>query len=621
MNRIPETLDACKPIPSITDRRLAPNHRDELVQGSGISPEVIAARGAYTAQSPAELEALGYKGDQAQLVPALVLPVHSLNGWKPTYVIKPDKPRPDTHRDGTPKIKPDGTPKMRKYEYAAGSPNRLDVPPGTQAVAEDPSVPVLITEGIKKVDKATAAGYHCIGLGGVWSWLGKHDTPYGMPLPDFGYFAWKGRRVAIVFDSDVAVNKNVCEARRRLKLFLESLSAVVLFIDLPPAADGAKMGLDDYLVTNPNARLWDMAYDPVEREVTRLRAELVEERRNKSAMMYALRNPKIKAERVALVATVNYLEMKHTYDQTPPVELPGKGGGWYDVPRAAIAEQAGCGEKTAGGHMDSGAQWDLYEKTLDWDPRRHVDADGVIVAGPKRIFMRRLRPATASLDLLATLDPPKGADKDTWGGKREVTCPDHPTAGTVKKWTLHCQECDRALDSGETYQRPKYHDDTPPDEHAEELVDALPTPMDQDDPQGGIGQDDLPSSKGIGQDDLPSSKGTTYHPPVTPTDQDDPYPPVPCKYASVPEPPPYEAGYLESLAGTAPPAQAEPDLDVDPWPKPAPTVTLHTGYPLGGVPGPAAAPACNSSLGDCSEPTYCAKQGKCRWAPQAGSTR
>jgi hypothetical protein len=517
--------------------------------------------------------ARGYKGNQVR-VPALVFPEHLLNGWEPTFHIKPDNPRVD-------EVRPDGTVKYQKYDRPVGSANRLDVPPTVRDKVMDYNEPLVFTEGWKKGDAAASHGMAVVALGGTWNYAGRTEDGWMAPLEDLRHIPLKmrgekGRRVLIVFDSDVRINQNVRAARERFYHLLMGYGARVQYVDFEPLPDGGKCGLDDFLLTHTVKELWALAYDPAEREVTRLRAELAEERRNRSATLYALRNPKIKAERVALVATVNYLEMKHAYDQTPPVELPGKGGGWHDVPRAAIAEQAGCGEKTAGGHMDSGAQWGLYEKTLDWDPRRHVDDDGVIVDGPKRIFMRRMRPASESLALIATLDPPKGADKDTWGGPREVTCPDHPKAGTVKKWVLHCQECDRALDSGETPQRPKYHDDTPPDEHAEELVDALPTPVGQDDP--------CPPT---GHLDPPGIEGATYDPPATPMGQDDLYPPAHPIYAPVADPPAYEPGYLESLTGTA---QTPPKLE-----------------PL----------ACHSTIGECSQQAFCARQGRCRWSPLA----
>ncbi len=310
-------------------------HRHELEVGSGISPEVIAARGAYTATTQAELRALGFADYQA-LAPALVLPIHSMNGWEPVYAIKPDNPRTPAGKD-----------KPLKYEYPAGAANRLDCPPATRAVAEDPTVPLLITEGWKKVDAAITAGYPCIGLGGVWNWLGKHDTPHSIPLADFGYFTWSRRRVAIVFDSDVATNKNVREARERLCKFLESLGARVYYIDLPAAPDGSKQGLDDYLVANPGAPLWDMAYDPDDIEAAKVRRELEYSRRLQSATAKA---QVCRGAKYVPVVTRLASAIKRMKEEGKP---PATEDGLYYVSKAAI-----------GGKQYGTDDWDIKQGTV-----------------------------------------------------------------------------------------------------------------------------------------------------------------------------------------------------------------------------------------------------------------
>jgi hypothetical protein len=519
-----------------------------------------------------------------------------LNGWKPTYVIKPDKPRPDTHRDGTPKIKPDGTPKMRKYEYAAGSPNRLDVPPRTQAVAEDPSVPVLITEGIKKVDKATAAGYHCIGLGGVWSWLGKHDTPFSMPIPDFGYFAWKDRRVAIVFDSDVATNKNVCEARRRLKLFLESLRAVVLFIDLPPAADGAKMGLDDYLVTNPDARLWDMAYDPVDERFAAMEHRLEE----------------FQAE---LDTHRDEYRWNHDLDGVPNKLLSGGDKSVLrDIRRAT--RRAGdaayrepqtlyYGERVKHTGQSKQAYGAAVKRLAETGAVELVKGTYESSGKPKVSVV--LRPAFDKPAQLARPEPSKA------GGARPkhvAVCEDcGPKAGVteLKATTYGCNGCGAPLRIVRSEPTELVRSTLQPrDCYPVEPTEPEETTTDANMHRSGATTEEAGDEE-TGTVPYLERKVVVDHPGTHPY-------PVRSKYGTVPEPPPYEAGYLESLAGTAPPAQGyATDLDIDPWPRPAPTVTL--------LEAPAAAPPCDNFHRECLEPTYCAKQGKCRWAPQAGGTR
>jgi hypothetical protein len=87
--------------------------------------------------------------------------------------------------------------------------------------------------------------------------------------------------------------------------------------------------------------------------------------------------------------------------------------------------------------------------------------------------------------------------KQRHGGKRTPRCPDHPNAGTVKKWTIHCAECDMPLDA----------DDGIPNlgtpEHYDEDVATS-----KDIPKMGT-----PSSDGVGPPKMPYSPP----PPGSPT--------------------------------------------------------------------------------------------------------
>ncbi len=483
---------------------LQPHHLAELRDGSGISPEVIAQRGAYTETDPEKLKALGFAPYQV-LAPALVLPLHTLNGHAQTYAIKPDHPRQER--------KPDGRIKQIKYEYPAGASNRLDVPPACRDKVLDASRPLIFTEGWKKGDAAASKGLAVVVLGGVWNWRTRGEDGESRPISCLDYIPLAGRKVGICYDSDVLQNENVRKARERFADELHGRGAIPYYITLPPGPNGEKVGLDDYLLTHEAWEVWALAEPAFNPEASALQAENRELRRTatqatatRTRVLYALRNKHIKAERMPLVATAMHLEHKH--ESRERYELPGKGGGWCKVPRDAIAEQAGCSPKTAGTHLDTGAKWGLYEKTVDFDPDRRVDPDtGEILppTGHKNIFLRRVRPLSETLDLLAAINPEKEKAHD-WGGNRPMVCEDHPEAGTVKRWSLHCQECDRLLDEGETFKRPEYQDDTYPDKHADELVPTVPTPT--------------------AQDDLPRLSEGLPTPTLTPMGQDDPRPPA-----------------------------------------------------------------------------------------------
>ncbi len=142
---------------------------------------------------------------------------------------------------------------------------------------------------------------------------------------------------------------------------------------------------------------------------------------------------------------------------------PGDNG-LYPIPLKRIAERAGCSEDAAASHIELLASNGAIRKETRWIPEQ-IDEDGVIMGGHKRQFLGPVGNAVTFAETVATLTPAKASN---WGGKR-VACPDHPEAGTVKRWTLHCAECDRELDAGEDYQAPKA---SPQDA---ELVDIAPS--------------------------------------------------------------------------------------------------------------------------------------------------
>jgi len=62
--------------------------------------------------------------------------------------------------------------------------------------------------------------------------------------------AWAGRRVIIAYDSDATENENVLWAEFNLAEALKDQGADVKAVRLRAGKDGAKQGLDDYLVAN-----------------------------------------------------------------------------------------------------------------------------------------------------------------------------------------------------------------------------------------------------------------------------------------------------------------------------------------------------------------------------------
>jgi len=178
-----------------------------LTEDSGISPEVVEARGYRTVETKAELKRLGFSDNQRN-VPGLLIPVWGPQGEKVLYQYRPDEPR---IKDGKPV----------KYVTPSGFRMTLDVPPIARERLGDPSVPLFVTEGIKKGDCLVSHGLCAVALLGVWNWRGTNGHGGKVALPGWEYVALNDRQAFIVFDSDVMLKPGVHEAMRRLKAFLE----------------------------------------------------------------------------------------------------------------------------------------------------------------------------------------------------------------------------------------------------------------------------------------------------------------------------------------------------------------------------------------------------------------
>ncbi len=191
--------------------RLSPEHLRTLTEGSGLSQAIIVGRGYRTVSSKAELQRLGFSERQCR-APTLLIPVWGVGGEIVAYQSRPDEPRVS---DG----------KAIKYETPRGTRMVLDVHPLVRNFLADPSVPLFITEGIKKGDSLAARGLCAVALLGVWNWRGTNDVGGKTVLADFESIALNGRRVYIVFDSDVMTNPVVHQALVRLDAFLKSRGA------------------------------------------------------------------------------------------------------------------------------------------------------------------------------------------------------------------------------------------------------------------------------------------------------------------------------------------------------------------------------------------------------------
>jgi hypothetical protein len=209
--------------------QLLPQH-ERLLIDSAITPEVAQARGYRSIDTRAELRRCGFASASP---PALLIPIYGVTGDRVLYQLRPDEPRMVNGR-------------VVKYETPRGSRMVLDVPPTVRNKLGNPSVPLIITEGVRKADAAASKELCCVGLLGVWNWRGTNAHGGKVALPEFEVIALNDREVHITFDSDVMLKPAVYAALVRLAPFLGSRGARVRFVYLEPGASGTKVGLDDF---------------------------------------------------------------------------------------------------------------------------------------------------------------------------------------------------------------------------------------------------------------------------------------------------------------------------------------------------------------------------------------
>ncbi len=188
---------------------LSADHTKMLLEESSISREVVEARGYHTICTKAELKRLGFSENQCN-VPGLLIPVYAPSGEIATYQYRPDLPR--VGKNGKPV----------KYETPSGTRMALDVHPLARERLGDPSVPLFITEGVKKGDALVSRGLCAVALLGVWNWRGRNGDGGLTALAEWEHVALNGGRpVSIVYDSDVMRKPAVYKALARLRTFLE----------------------------------------------------------------------------------------------------------------------------------------------------------------------------------------------------------------------------------------------------------------------------------------------------------------------------------------------------------------------------------------------------------------
>jgi 5-methylcytosine-specific restriction endonuclease McrA len=131
----------------VTARGVIADHHLAMLAASGVTPEHAAARGYETIRDPRRLAELGI-AKAGQRTQGLLVPQLRVDGSTRGYQYRPDSPRV---RSG----------KTVKYETPWQQRNGIDVPPGVGPKLGDPTVPLFVTEGVKKADCAVLQGLYC----------------------------------------------------------------------------------------------------------------------------------------------------------------------------------------------------------------------------------------------------------------------------------------------------------------------------------------------------------------------------------------------------------------------------------------------------------------------------
>jgi hypothetical protein len=410
---------------------LAERHRRELHDESAIPDDVIAERGYRTVIDVVELLEFGFNDYQCR-TPGYLVPLHGVDGSGDRYAFKPDHPRTD--KDG----------KRVKYEHLANVPAMLDVPPRCRAQLFDPTVPLLFSEGAKKVDCAAGLGYCAVDLWGVHNWY-TNPEHRGFatirPLPDWDQVVatLDGRLCYLAFDSDSFSKASVGLALRRLANFLTSHGALVYIVHLPDAPDGSKQGLDDFVAQCGSDAFVQLVAEAEPHGsigmVRHLQGRVRELEQQISAQAAVLRNTGLTAtQKVVAIATVNEAGWRSSRGDTAP----------YRVIAARVAEGAGVSAQTASSAIKALSEPDrgLFDKRVT----RVLNDDGQWRSSME-LTPRHSGGVIGLLKATAVYEP---SDRSAWGGRRLPQCPDHPGSALIRKTRLVCQECGQLVTERET---------------------------------------------------------------------------------------------------------------------------------------------------------------------------
>lgn len=217
-------------------------HHRELAVASSISEDIIAGRGYRSISRPTnthdepreEMKRAGIPSwaiSENRYFPGLFIPLYRPTGERISGMYKPRVPV--ANRDG----------RLMKYASQKNRPSVIDVHPINRDRIVDISVPLWVTEGVKKADSLASRGLCVAALSGVYNWRSGMGT-----LGDWEDIPLRGRTVTICFDADARTNPNVLRAMDRFGKWLRSKGVTqVLYLIVPEKfQDTPVKGADDW---------------------------------------------------------------------------------------------------------------------------------------------------------------------------------------------------------------------------------------------------------------------------------------------------------------------------------------------------------------------------------------
>jgi hypothetical protein len=228
----------------------------QKLESSFITIELSQAAGIFRVESVEGARLVGREGKRGDYA-GIVFPYYMPGNDQPReYRLRRDRPDYKKQADGSLK-------EEAKYLSPPSSRNLAYFVPGTLPEwLQDTNLPLAIVEGEKKAIALFRLAFHKrqmpsfvpVGLAGVWSWkgtIGKTQDEKGASrsvkgvISDFDHVVWKGRKVFIIYDANVATNESVRAARYQLAKELKRRGAIVHCVDLPQIE--AVNGVDDLL--------------------------------------------------------------------------------------------------------------------------------------------------------------------------------------------------------------------------------------------------------------------------------------------------------------------------------------------------------------------------------------